>query len=885
MESEDKVEYFCIDSSNEFKIMDDMHRALVHDNYQKILHSSDESVYGNVFNFFFNKIIPIKSNIDLYSQNLSLLEKYLSMNQIKEIKDISNSMNFLLNHNFNNEFFLTKEITENIGTILFYGFSKLKSKFKLYLIKSHADFKEKIERIKFHQVDLINEYYNLELLENKSNKKLPKYIYRKDPFVTNDGRVFCKENKLLPNEIILLVNKLQYIKTLTFKIDDIYNANDKNINNNNDIILYLIILLNVQWLLPNILVVNFDLTNNALSNALIDIMSLKLNQEIQGINIFEKRTFYPNNQISYSKIYNFEMMIKYKEKEIKDEEIKNKKGDNIIQLFHEIKRKRNKQFNQKNNNVKKPDTNKEMLSFGDSENDSSDGEYHDYENYNDNNDEDEKKMNNDIIKELYNNYIYKHTKELDMIIITASFIRIWNKLHALNIKCPDIYNSEIKESFCLKNIKMYNDLSFLNLLTEIKKLNILNIEFNCLDYINFVKILGLISSNINLSTLRLIFFSNDKFYSPGGIYKLLKDLNSPSLIQINKNIIKKKQTQNLKTTDFDQVILNYYLLEKLQHNLETLCSMVKHHRKTLTEFAIVLNLPTILINNGRYNLSLIKFIINILIFLAFDKHEIKVIKIISPLLKLDPRRNPIINDLLNKITEIQHKKNLLNVHTLYLQLDLCHMDNIINLITKNLNTINIGNLDLPTFYSLVDKITSEEFINESKLINIKIVLQGSITKYDDKMREYILKLFKYNAKNLATMELITKLKVNYEDLCEIVKEIKKNYVNKYLITFNEYSNAFIDKIIYNILPSVLRLDKNNEQKLKILAKCIIMNNVGKNLSEKNENENENENDNENDEDKGKDKDKIINFRKKVFNNIKFMAFDRKEKDIKFHLNY
>ena len=42
-------------------------------------------------------------------------------------------------------------------------------------------------------------------------------------------------------------------------------------------------------------------------------------------------------------------------------------------------------------------------------------------------------------------------------------------------------------------------------------------------------------------------------------------------------------------------------------------------------------------------------------------------------------------------------------------------------IAKNLNTINIGNLDLPTFYSLVDKITSEEFINESKLINIKIV--------------------------------------------------------------------------------------------------------------------------------------------------------------------
>ena len=189
-----------------------------------------------------------------------------------------------------------------------------------------------------------------------------------------------------------------------------------------------------------------------------------------------------------------------------------------------------------------------MISFGDSENDSSDEEYQDFDiNYDEGViDEEEKKLNIMIIRELYSNYINKHTKELDMIIITASFIRLWDKLHALNIKCPDIFNSEIKESFFLKNIKIYNDLSFLNLLTEIKKLNILNIEFNCLDYMNFAKVLGLINTNINLSVLRLILFSNDKFYSPGGIYKLLYDLNTPNLTQINKEIIKKKRKSKFK---------------------------------------------------------------------------------------------------------------------------------------------------------------------------------------------------------------------------------------------------------------------------------------------------------------------------------------------------
>lgn len=873
MESEKKIEYFCINPSNEFKIMDDMHRAIILNNFQKTVHGDDETNYQNVFNIFFNKIVPIKSSMDLYTQNISLLEKYLSMNEIKEIKDVSKSMNFLMNYNFKGEFCLTKEIAENIATILFYGFSKLKSKFKLYMIKSYADFKEKIEKLKFLQYDLLTEYYNQELLE-KPDKSLPKYVYRKDPYVTNDGKVYCQENKLLPNEIILLVNKLQYVKTLTFKIEDIYIGpkNNPNSNSNLDIIIYLMILINVEWLLPNILVVNFDITNNALSNALIDIMTLKLKQELQGINLFERKTFYQDYQVPYSKIYNFEMMIKYKEKEILDKENINRKFINIFQLYRKKKRDRIQALIQNNNAnpPKKQENNKEMLSFGESDNDSSDGEYHDYENYNmmsnENAHEDEqKKINKEIIKDLHNRFINKHTIELDMIIITASFIRIWDKLHALNIKCPDIFNSDIKESFYLKNIKIYKDLSFLNLLNEIKNLSILNIEFNCLDYMNFAKILGLISSNFYLSTLRLIFFSNDKFYSPGGFYKLLNDLNEKSLMKINKNIIQRKETQNLKNTDFEELILNQFLLQKFQQNLEILCSMIRHHRKSLNELVMVLNLPTVLIQNERYILSLVKFLINIIIFLAFDKHSIKVIKLISPLIKIDPRKYPILNELLNKITEENHKNNLQNVHTLYLQLDLCHMNNITNLITKNLNTLNIGNLDIPTFYSLVNKITSEEFINESKLINIKIVLQGNITKYDNTMKENVLKLFKFTPKNLSTMELITKLKVNYEDLLEIVNEIKKNYVDKYLITFNDSSNAFIDKIIYNVLPTIYKIDKLTDQRLKILGKYV-MNNIQKNEEEE-------------------DEDKQLKNRKDIYNIIKDMVYEKKEKEIKLHINY
>ena len=216
--NEQKIHYLCITSSNFFKIMDNMHLALVNDQFQKSLGILEENSFGNFFQIFFEKIFP-KTNSDLYLQNIYLVDKYLSQNQIKEIKDISQSMNYMLNYEFKGELFLSKEIIEHIGNILLFGFAKIKNKFKLYLIKSYADFKEKIENVKFNQIDLLNEYYNPEFFNKKrKNKNIQKYIYYKEPFVDNEGNVLGKDAQLLPNELILLLNKLQYIKTISFQI-------------------------------------------------------------------------------------------------------------------------------------------------------------------------------------------------------------------------------------------------------------------------------------------------------------------------------------------------------------------------------------------------------------------------------------------------------------------------------------------------------------------------------------------------------------------------------------------------------------------------------------------------------------------------------------------
>ena len=813
-----KINYLCISSSNKFKIMDNMHLALVNDNFQKSLGVLEENAFGNFFQLFFNKIFPIKTNSDLYFQNIFLVDKYFSYYQIREMTDISESMNFMLNYDYNGEFSLNKEMIEHIGNILVYGFDKIKNKFKLYLIKSYADFKEKLENVKFHQIDLLNEYYNQEFFLKKknkdSNKKMQKYVYFKEPFTDSDGNVLGKESKFLPNELILLLNKLQYIKTLSINIENVFSDINNNAKVTLETIKYLIILINIQWILPNILVVNFNVSNMKFSNSLIDIMSLKLSQEIKKVNIYERKTYYSMNEIpTYN---NYDLILKQK----------------------------SSNSSKANNDILEQNLNLEIDSSDDEEYSIKDNNKKEISNEDNNIIENKKLTKKDMIKGIYTNYLNKYNKVLDLIIITTYYIRILDKLHALNMKCPDVFSSEIRE--CYNSINNTKEINFLNLLVDVDHLNILDIEFNSLDFINFEKILGLINANSNLSSLKLIFFSFDKFYSPGGIFKILSDINDPNL---SMDLLNKNQ-------NFENAVLNQFFLDKFQKNLEILSILLRNRHKSLNELSLLLNIPTLILNNDNYILSLIKFIINVFIFFCFDKNQIKIFKLIAPLINLDNRKTIFLNNLFGKVTP----DNLNNVHTLILQFNFYKMNNIINLLSANLTTLSIGNFDLDTFSSFVTKITSDEFLKESKLVNIKIVLNENIIEYDGIIKDCFLKLLQKYPKNLLNFDILTNIKVNCEQLHEIIVLIKKSYVNKFIITFNEESESAIKEIIKKDLTYVVNMNKESEQNLKNLTKVLI-----KKLKVNNE-----------------DKNKSVELRKKMFNNIKIMAFDKKE--VRFDYN-
>jgi hypothetical protein len=53
----------------------------------------------------------------------------------------------------------------------------------------------------------------------------------------------------LPNELVILVNKFQYIRRINLSIEEI---------NEDKLLCYIMFLLNVNWLFPNLIEVEFD---------------------------------------------------------------------------------------------------------------------------------------------------------------------------------------------------------------------------------------------------------------------------------------------------------------------------------------------------------------------------------------------------------------------------------------------------------------------------------------------------------------------------------------------------------------------------------------------------------------------------------------------------
>jgi hypothetical protein len=237
----------------------------------------------------------------------------------------------------------------------------------------------------------------------------------------------------------------------------------------------------------------------------------------------------------------------------------------------------------------------------------------------------------------------------------------------------------------------------------------------------------------------------------------------------------------------------------------------------------------LIVNEERYINSLIKFIINVFILIAFDKHSFHIFKVIAPLILFDDRKYPILNQILGLIKK-ENSKSLYSINILTIQLKFFEMTNIVNLITINLTSLFLGDLDVETFKSFVKLYCSKEFISKSKLNILTITLQYYIIDFTP-ISDLFFNFYSKNPKELNELSLISNLKINKAQIDSLIKIILFNSVNKYIFEFNSQSEKIINETKENIYDKVF-YSKNYSEKLKILIQGLRKRNLEKSQRKK-----------------------------------------------------
>jgi hypothetical protein len=318
------------------------------------------------------------------------------------------------------------------------------------------------------------------------------------------------------------------------------------------------------------------------------------------------------------------------------------------------------------------------------------------------------------------------------------------------------------------------------------------------------------------------FFTEEIFYSPSGLFKLSYDLDE----KIDKYFDEKLDNMifnDFTHHDIDHLIINQ-LLKYFERNLEILINLLLKN-KTLRECTFVFHLPDIIINDERYINTLIKFIMNVFILVAFDKHSFNTFKIIAPLILFDDRKYPILNQILGLIKTKNSNSYLDSIKNLTIQLKFFEMTNIVNLITTNLISLFLGDLDVETFKAFVKLYCSNDFISKSKLNILVISLQYYIIDFSQ-FSDLFFNFYSKIPKELNELSLISNLKINNEQINSLIKIIIFNSVSKYVFEFNSQSEKVINDTKENICDKVF-YSKNYSEKLKILIQELRKRNLEK----------------------------------------------------------
>ena len=791
-----KYSYLKIDPSINFKKITLDEIKAINDELEK--NNKDQLIPKKEF---INEIIKIflEKYYPKYEGNTSKINSIIS-SQIKSRQKLNKEkMEVYINYFYNAKenfktskiLVLNKRIFRNIGIMLCYIYHKLKD----YKIDTNG-IKDYINTIISKKINILSDYF-LYCNNCGTDPMLLKKSYEWKKLI----KVY---NYQVPPELIFLVNIFQNILKLEIDIE----FGQDNLTQE-DFQLYTMTLLNIEYVFPNLENISLNLVHKNLQEfinkqSIHKMTKLLLNTE------YTKKNYIKDNISKYSIKWDFEAEfdlayynnIKTKSKKNR-KHFPNEKYSNIIyfdekEIHTTIKSITTFQKNRKiippkniaDKNKKINDTDFVDLEYDEFDNDASTSTT--------NSSTDiyrvKAKQNINETKEEKNKQFFalvdKNKMIYDFILITFCCVS-WNQIiRKLNIISNTFYTKglidNMRHFYDLDNQKKFHIFDILY--NKQHGLNSLNIEFNSLDIFTFNKLLEIIYMNMTWSSINISFFSSDVSYLFSPLFQIYTE-QLKSTKEIDEFIIKKGK--NFTIEELEKKIINdisgYFL-----DNLANLFEIIRN-KKEIKELGFNFDIPSNIITNNNYKISIFKFLLNILMLVdnkeSEHKTNIKKLTLLAPKIVFDARKENSIDNFFENISLYKTSKTLMNLN---IQFQFYRISNLKNLISRNLITLSLGDLDLYTFDNLLQYLTSYDFSINTNLSHLNIKLLRMITNFNIQMKLMLQRLFSINLKNLLELKLCTNLiidkKANY---LFFLKLLHNNWIHSYVITLNKKSRLTV----------------------------------------------------------------------------------------------
>ena len=817
----EKFSYLKIEPSNNFKKITTEEIKSINEKIEKNIKDKFASKKE-----FINEIIKkfLERNYPKHETNASKIIQIIS-NQIKTKKKLNGErmevyINFFYNSkdNFKSSttLVLNKRIFRNIGIMLCYIYFKLKD----YPIDSNG-IKEYINTILTKKINVISDYF---LYCNNVGC---------DPMLTKKAYEWRKLVKIynyqVPPELIFLINTFQNCLKLEINMEF-----DQDILTQEDLQLYTMTLLNIEYVFPNLENISINLIHKKLQ----EFLNKKTINNLSSLILKNEETFKKNvskdNNSLYSIKWDFDKEFnlayfnnikansKKNKKNISNDEYNiinlDEKEIDLLSVKNNISSEKNKLSLSQINIPEKKSNKLNDIGFVDLELDEMDNDTSS-STTNSSSEIFRVKTKQNMINETFEEKQKKYFQKIDNFKMIIDFIMMtfctmsWNQsVRKLNLLSNNFYSKGLitymKHFFDFESKKTFHFLDILY--NKPNGYDSINIEFNSLDIFIFNKLLDIFYMNISLTSINISFFSADISYLLSNLFQIYSEqLKTYSEI---KNYISIKGS-NFNTDEFEKKILDD-ISSRFCENLEILFELIKK-KKDLKELGLNFDMPIILSNNNNYKISIFKFILNILMLVdnneSKHKSSIKKLTILAPKIIFDSKKEKNIDNFFKNISIYYKTKTLINLN---LQFQFYKISYIQNLISTNLFTLNIGDLDIYTFDKLIQYLTSYDFSINSNLSHLSIKLLGMFTNFNIQMKLLLQRLFNISLRNLLELKLFTNLiidkKANY---LFFLKLLQNNSIPSYLITLNKkskktiaYFNLFkVNKIYFLISETIQNL--------------------------------------------------------------------------------